>query len=225
MYFKKSILTKPTIFSAETLRQSCIRKVLSLVLLITFLFNLCSCSSLLPTYKLTVSFEFADMSDESIIETRLNAFMFDIKSKETDGNKVTYTLERKEYVQSNLFELICSRDVVSIEDKNGDVILTREEVSSVEFESDLIIAQVPEDRYEKLTRGPCYFVLGDTSVWADFEDKNAETYTVRVYPPRGVVEKTISGDGVVYIKGALTLISEPPKGEVNATIMETNIVD
>lgn len=225
MHFNLLKPIKHATYSAETLRQSCIRKVLSLVLLITFLFNLCSCSSLLPTYKLTVAFEFTDMSDESIIETRLNAFTFDIKSKETDGNKVTYTLERKEYVQSNLFDLICSKDVVSIEDKNGDVILTREEVSAVEFESDLIIAQVPEDKYTKLIKEVSYFGLGDNRISVIFDSYNTDTQTVRAYPPRGVVEKTISGDGVVYIKGALTLISEPPKGEVNATIMETNIVD
>ena len=194
-------------------------------MLIVLLSNLCSCTSLLPTYKFTVAFEFTDMTDESVIHTRLNAFMFDIKNKEIEGNKVTYTLERKQYVQSNLFDLICSRDVVSIEDKNGYVMLTREDVSTIEFKDNLIIAQVPEDRYEKLTRGPCYFVLGDKSFWMNFEDENAETQTVRVYPPRGVVEKTISGDGVVYIKGALTLISEPPKGKVKATILKTNVKD
>jgi len=160
------------------------------------------------------------MSDESVIEARLKAFMFDIKNKKTEGNKVIYTIDHKMYAPNGLYDLFCSRDVVSIEDKNGNILLTREDVLLAEYKDDLIIAQISENRYKKLIRGPCYFVLGNKSLWVNFGEKDGDKKTVRGFPPMGLIGETIDEDEGVYIKGALTLISEPPKGKVTATVIE-----
>lgn len=144
--------------------------------------------------------------------------MFEIKSKETEGNKITYTLDHYIYAPRGIYDLFCSSDVVSIENENGEVLLTREDVSSIKFEYSQIIARVSDAKYESLVDGQCYFVLGKKKVHVNFIE-DSDNKIVKSYP-RELIKETIDENEAVYIKGALTLISEPPKGEVTATVIE-----
>lgn len=217
-------------------------KIIAFLLLLALCVNFCACSTpsditntssdtevILDTWEpggglylfsYTVAFEFSDLADVEAIEKRITAFKYHIESKEVNGNKVAYVLKRNRVAEDGFFDLLCTNDAVSIENTEGKVLLTREDVSNIQFEWKHTIVTVSAYRYTELVESACCFVRKDKSVpISTFAYGQADEENVVRFTPFRLLSDLSDENYVIYLKGAINLMSPPLNGKVSAEVL------
>lgn len=167
----------------------------------------------------TVSLEFSDISDDSIIEERAKLCMFNIESKQIEGNKITYVFESVNPAGKRFFELLCTNDVVTVENEAGEIVFTKENVLSIEHDRKHLYLKVGDDLYkafETKEYGSCYFVdddikvpsFGKTSITESTGDK------MIVFMTWCSSYRTLSEESEAFLKGIFNLMPNSFNGEV-----------